>query len=436
MATVGVVPLNQDVFEFHLLPLYGLSSFAVSPTPVLRLARTMRILLIIIIYVSFVSLGLPDGVLGAAWPSMYPALAVPVSYAGFLTMIIAGGTIVSSLSSDRLARKFSTQIILAVSVLLTAIALFGFSISREYWHLCLWCLPYGLGAGAVDSSLNNYVSLHYKSRQMSWLHSFWGVGAAIGPYIVSLCLGNGLGWYWGYRIVGIIQTALVLVLFASAPLWKINQEKEIEKGETKAPSAHLGFFKTWTLKGTAFVFLSFFAYCSMESTAGLWSASYFVLNRGIDEQTAASWASLFFLGISASRFLMGFIANRFGDKRMVRLGLIILAIGLVVFFIPNGYYTPLIGLLLIGFGCGPVYPSLIHETPTSFGPEHFQEIIGIQMATAYVGSTFMPPLFGLIANHIDIVYFPYYLSFFFVMVVIMSELLNHAVKKPLPCPES
>ena len=388
----------------------------------------MAVLLILLIYLAFISLGLPDGLLGAAWPSMYQALNVPLSFAGYVTMIIAGGTIISSLSSDRLARRFSTQWILVVSVALTALAIFGFSFSSAYWQLCLWAIPYGLGAGAVDSSLNNYVSLHYKSRQMSWLHSFWGVGATLGPYITSLCLGHSMGWAWGYRIVGFIQIGLVVILLASAPLWAINEKVSVISQE-EVKSEHLGFFRTWGMKGTAFVFLSFFAYCSLESTAGLWSASYFVLNRGLSEERAASWASLLYLGIGVGRFLMGFFANRLGDRRSVRLGLGILLIGLIVLAIPYGEYTPLVGLLLVGFGCAPVYPSLIHETPTSFGKEHSQEVIGIEMATAYVGSTFMPPLFGLLARYIDILYFPYYLLFFYVSLLILSECLNHATKE-------
>jgi fucose permease len=388
----------------------------------------MAIALIILIYLSFISLGLPDGLLGAAWPSIYPSFSVPVSYAGYVTMIIAGGTIVSSLSSDRLSRRFSTQIILVVSVALTALAIFGFSFSTAYWQLCLWAIPYGFGAGAVDSSLNNYVSLHYKSRQMSWLHSFWGVGATLGPYIISLCLGHSLGWNWGYRIVGIIQVVLVGILLVSSPLWKANEKAALVQGEA-VKSEHLGFFRTWGLKGTAFVFFSFFAYCSLESTAGLWSASYFVLNRGLAEERAASWASLFYLGIGVGRFLMGFLANALGDRKMVRISLGILLCGLIVLMIPYGEYTPLVGLLLVGFGCAPVYPSLIHETPTSFGAEHSQEVIGIEMATAYVGSTFMPPLFGLLARYVDILYFPYYLVFFFVLLVLLSECLNRATKE-------
>jgi fucose permease len=388
----------------------------------------MKILLLILIYIAFISLGLPDGLLGAAWPKMYETMAVPVSFAGYITMIIAGGTIISSLSSDRLSKKISTQWILVISVALTALAIFGFSFSSAYWQICLWAIPYGLGAGAVDSTLNNYVSLHYKSRQMSWLHSFWGVGATIGPYIVSLTLGHSLGWEWGYRIVGIIQTALVVVLLVSSPLWRLNEEASLKTEEAVAP-VHLGFFKTWGLKGAAFVFLSFFAYCSLESTTGLWAASWLVLNRGLTAERAASWASLFYLGIAGGRFVMGFVADKVGDRGMVRVGLVILLIGLVVLLVPFGEYTPLVALLLIGIGCAPVYPSLIHETPTSFGKEHSQEVIGIQMATAYVGSTFMPPLFGLIADYADIKIYPYYLACFFVLLVFMSEALNHATKE-------
>jgi fucose permease len=387
----------------------------------------MKILLLALIYLAFISLGLPDGLLGAAWPSMYQGMAVPLSFAGYVTMVIAGGTIISSLSCDRISRKLSTQWILVISVALTAIAIFGFSFSSQYWMICLWAIPYGLGAGAVDSSLNNYVSLHYKSRQMAWLHSFWGVGATIGPYIISLTLGHSLGWEWGYRIVGIIQTVLVAILLISTPLWRLNAEVS-HTTEEEASSEHLGFFKTWGLKGAAFVFLSFFAYCALESTTGLWAASYFVVHHGLDAERAASWASLFYLGIAGGRFLVGFIANRFGDRKMVRFGLILLGCGLVILSLPWGEYTPLVGLLVVGLGCAPVYPSLIHETPINFGREHSQEVIGIQMATAYVGSTFMPPLFGLLVNYIPMECYPYYLAGFFVILVLMSELLNHATK--------
>lgn len=389
----------------------------------------MGILLLVIIYISFISLGLPDGLLGSSWPTMYQEMAVPLSFAGYVTMIIAGGTIISSLSCERLSRKLTTQWILVISVFLTAVAIFGFSFSTAYWQLCLWAIPYGLGAGAVDSSLNNYVSLHYKSRQMSWLHSFWGVGATLGPLIISLCLRNNLGWMWGYRIVGIIQTALVIILFVSTPLWKKNETMDFESLREKSIAAHLGFFGTWRLRGTAFLFIAFFAYCSLESTAGLWSASYFVLNRGIDKTTAASWASMFYFGIGGGRFLAGFIADKLGDKKMVHLGFAILLVGLVVLALPWGYYTPLVGLLLTGLGCAPIYPSLIHETPSNFGKEHSQEVIGIQMAMAYVGSTFMPPVFGLLANYIDILYFPYYLLLFFLLMVGMNEGLNFTVSK-------
>jgi fucose permease len=389
----------------------------------------MGILLLIIIYISFISLGLPDGLLGASWPTMYGEMAVPLSFAGYVTMIIAGGTIISSLSCERLSRKLSTQWILVISVFLTAVAIFGFSFSTAYWQLCLWAIPYGLGAGAVDSSLNNYVSLHYKSRQMSWLHSFWGVGATLGPLIISLCLHNNLGWMGGYRIVGIIQTVLVVILLVSTPLWKRNETADFKDLREKSIAAHLGFFGTWRLSGTAFLFIAFFAYCSLESTAGLWSASYFVLNRGIDKTTAASWASLFYFGIGGGRFLGGFLADKLGDKKMVHLGFIVLLVGLIVLALPWGYYTPLVGLLLTGFGCAPIYPSLIHETPSNFGKEHSQEVIGIQMAMAYVGSTFMPPVFGLLANYIDILYFPYYLSAFFLLMVGMNEGLNRTVSQ-------
>ena len=382
----------------------------------------MYSLLLVIIYIAFISLGLPDSLLGSAWPVMYEQLNVPMSSAGMVTMIIAGGTIVSSLFSDFLTRKLGAGLVTAGSVFLTAAALLGFSLSNSFLLLCLWAIPYGLGAGAVDAALNNYVALHYASRHMSWLHCFWGVGAAVSPYIMGYCLTGGFGWHTGYRCVSIVQFVLTALLFLSLPLW--NRRKQETAGEIP-PAAPVSLPKALKIKGVKLVLLSFFGYCALESTTGLWASSYLVEFRGIDSQTAARFASLFYLGITFGRFLCGFIADRLGDKRMIRLGIWIAIAGVFFVFLPLGTnITALGGLILIGLGCAPIYPCIIHATPSNFGKENSQSIIGIQMASAYAGTTFMPPLFGLIAEHVQIGLYPLYLLLFALLMLVMSEWLN------------
>jgi len=382
----------------------------------------MYSLLIIIIYIAFISLGLPDSLLGSAWPVMYGQLGVPMSYAGIVTMIIASGTIVSSLLSDRLTRKLGAGVVTTISVMMTAAALFGFSISDNFLLLCLWAVPYGLGAGAVDAALNNYVALHYASRHMSWLHCFWGVGAAVSPYIMGYCLTRGYGWNSGYRSVAIVQVVLTAILFVSLPLWK--KRNTFESG-AKTQTPPLSLLQALKIKGVKQVLLAFFAYCSLETTTGLWASSYLVEFRGINPEIAAEFASLFFLGITFGRFLCGFIADKIGDKLLIRWGIVIILFGSVLVAVPGmSGITALAGLVIIGLGCAPVYPSIIHSTPANFGQDNSQAIIGIQMASAYTGSTFMPPLFGLIADTISIGLYPVYLILFTILMIAMTEKLN------------
>lgn len=381
--------------------------------------------LLTIIYIAFISLGLPDSLLGSAWPVMHIQLDVPLSYAGIVTMIIAGGTIVSSLMSDRLTRKLGTGLVTAISVMMTAAALFGFSVSNSFILLCIWAIPFGLGAGAVDAALNNYVALHYASRHMSWLHCFWGVGASISPYIMSYCLTGGYGWNNGYRSVAAVQIVLATLLFISLPIWK--RENTVGKSSEKRAEA-LSLREVLNIKGVKFIFLTFLGYCALESTAGLWASSYLVLFRGIDSETAAKFASLFYLGITFGRFLCGFIADKMGDRMLIRSGILIIISGIIMVGISGiSNIIALVGLVIIGLGCAPVYPSIIHSTPSNFGKENSQAVIGIQMASAYVGSTFMPPLFGLVAHNISIGLYPIYLIFFAVLMLVMSETLNRII---------
>ena len=379
----------------------------------------MYSLLLAIIYLAFISLGLPDSLLGSAWPVMQPELGADISWAGIITMIIAGGTIVSSLNSSLVIRKFGTGVVTAVSVAMTALALFGFSVSGQFWQLCIWAIPYGLGAGAVDAALNNHVALHYSSRHMSWLHAFWGVGVSISPNIMSVCLSRQLGWAMGYRTVSILQMVLVTILILSLPLWKKSEEAEEAK-----PRA-LTVRQALKLTGAPYVLIAFFCYCALESTAGLWAASYLVGHRGVDEQTAAAFASFFYLGLTGGRFLSGFITDRFGDRKMIRFGILAMMAGVALILLPlPGNTLALLGLAVIGFGAAPVYPCIIHSTPVNFGKENSQALVGIQMASAYTGSTLMPPLFGLIAQYIHMGLYPVYLMIFAVVMLVMTEKLN------------
>lgn len=386
----------------------------------------MYSLLLVIIYIAFISLGLPDSLIGSAWPVMHMELNVPVSYAGIITMIISGGTIVSSLTSDRVTRKFGAGLVTAVSVLMTAVALFGFSVSHSFIFLCIWAIPYGLGAGAVDAALNNYVALHYKSKHMSWLHCFWGVGAAISPYIMSFCLVSGFGWNNGFLSVSVIQICLVAILFVTLPLWKQNR---IEVKEEEHVKRALSLPQILSIKGVPFVLISFLAYGALEQTAGLWASSYLVEYREVPIDVAARFASLFYLGITFGRFLCGFVADKFGDKMLIRIGVTVSGIGVIFILLPiSSNLLALAGLIVVGFGCAPIYPSIIHSTPFHFGKENSQAVIGVQMASAYVGTTLMPPLFGAIASIVGIGIYPVYLLIFVLLMLVMSERLNQVMK--------
>ncbi len=380
----------------------------------------MLSLLLAIIYLSFVSLGLPDAVLGAAWPIMHQEFSVPVSMAGIVSIVVSMGTITSSLLSDRLTRRFGPGKVTAVSVSLTALALFGFSSCREFWTVLLWAIPYGLGAGSVDAALNNYVAVHYASRHMSWLHCMWGVGASLGPYIMGRALTGGLPWPAGYQIIGLLQVVLTASILLSLPLWKKHAAAEAAGEPTKA----LRLRQIYAIPGAKELCLSFFCYCALEQTTMLWASTYFVRFLHLPEATAAALGSLFLLGLTAGRAAAGFLTYKMNDKNMIRLGQGLTVLGIAVMLLPLGQYTAMAGFLLIGLGCAPIYPCIIHSTPTHFGAENAQAVIGVQMASAYVGSLLMPALFGLIANHISVQWLPFYIGIIAVVMVIMSEGLN------------
>lgn len=385
----------------------------------------MTSLLLAVIYLAFIGLGLPDSLLGAAWPMIYPQFGVPVSSMGLISMIISAGTILSSLNSSRLTRALGAGKVTLLSTALTAIALLGFGMSRSLWQLCFWAVPYGLGAGSVDAALNNYVALHYASRHMNWLHCMWGVGTIIGPSLMSAALTGGHGWSGGYLLTALVQGLIVAVLLLSLPLWGRPASGNGSETETAA----LSLREVLAIPGAKEVMLCFFGYCALESTAGLWAASYLTLARDIPAETAAGFAALFYLGITAGRAVSGWIAPHLGDDGMIRLGLWGIGLGLAALLLPGPAAVSLAGLVIIGLGCAPIYPSIIHSTPAHFGAHRSQAVIGVQMASAYVGSMAMPPLFGLMARQITPALFPFYLL---VLLGLMAWMHHRLVHKATP----
>ena len=390
----------------------------------------MRIFLLIIIYITFISLGLPDSLLGSAWPSIYKDINVPISYLGIITMTICFMTIISSVFSNKVTSKFGTRNVTIISVLLTVLALLGFSFSNNFYMLLLFAIPYGLGAGAIDAALNNYVALHYKAKDLSWLHCFWGVGTIISPFIMGNVLKEH-SWKFGYLIVSLIQLTILIFLISTMRVWNINNIGT-RKEETK--QKEVSIIKAIKIKGVVFVLIAFFAYCALESTTIQWASTYFVKVKNLTEEVSATYASLFFIGITFSRFINGFVTNILNDKKIILSSCMIVLIGIIILFLPiNTYITALIGFIVIGFGCGPIYPSIIHSTPINFGKENSSAIIGIEMASAYIGSTFMPPLFGILGNALDFNIMPIYLVIFltliFFMIIISFNIKEKESKK-------
>lgn len=380
-------------------------------------------LLLALIYVSFISLGLPDSLLGSAWPQMQESLGVSLSLGGVISFLITASTILSSLMSHRVIQRFGTGGVTMCSVAITALALLGFSLSDSFLVLCLWAIPYGLGAGSVDAALNNFVALHCKAKHMSWLHCFWGIGATGGPYIMGLCLSRGMGWQAGYRTISFLQMALTLILLLSLPLWK-KQELPLSGGETVRPQTPQ-WRKLLKRPGVKAALTAFFFYSALELTTGLWGSSYMVAVRGISPETAAKWISLFYLGITAGRFFSGFLTLRFSDDTMVRLGEGTAIVGIILLLLPLHNLFLCVGLILTGLGCAPIYPSLLHATPQRFGKSLSQSLMGTQMAISYLGSTTMPPVSGFLSEKISMGLYPVLLLVFALSMTILTEKGRH-----------
>ena len=369
-------------------------------------------LLLAIIYLAFISLGLPDALLGSAWPTMSHDIGAQISWAGGISMVISAGTIVSALLSDRMTKRFGAGKVTFVSVALTALALLGFSFAPNYIVLILLAIPYGLGAGGVDAALNNYVALHYESRHMSWLHCMWGIGASAGPYVMGFALSHGLGWSAGYQYIAIVQVILTVILFISLPLWNNRTAHKLQKSIqiSKEYSKTLSFAEVLRIPGAKNILIMFFCYCAIEQTAGLWASSYMVLYGSVSRVVAAGWASLFYVGITAGRFISGFLTMRFNDETMIRLGQLVMILGVIVLLLPLPNHIALVaGFVIIGLGCAPIYPCVIHSTPHYFGADKSQAIVGMQMASAYIGSMLMPAIFGFIGQNVSMSFLPAYL---------------------------
>lgn len=386
----------------------------------------MATLLLVIIYIAFISLGLPDSILGSAWPIIHMDFNVPISSAGIATMIVSGGTIISSFFSEKLIRRFGTGKVTAVSVFMTAAGLLGTNMAPGFLWLCILGIPLGLGAGAVDSALNNFVANNYEAKHMNWLHCFWGVGATSGPFIMSMLIEKEKGWRAGYATIGIIQMILVVCLVISLPLWKKYEKQSTEEVTLKTEVSLKNLIR---LRGAKPAFVGFLCYTAIELTTGLWSSSYLVTIKGISPEKVAKWVSLYYLGITIGRLLAGFLAMKVNNKNMIRIGQTVILCGALLLLLPLPSAVHMIGLIMIGLGCAPIYPAMLHDTPNRFGKEMSQGIMGIQMAVAYVGNTFVPPLFGLFAGVAGFFWLPIFLIILLIIMVIASESLNRVMKR-------
>lgn len=392
----------------------------------------MATLFLLVIYAAFISLGLPDGLLGVAWPVMQPTYGVPVSMAGVLSMVVSINTIISSALSGRVLQRFGTGWVTFVSVLMTATSLLGIALAPDFIWLVLLGVPLGLGAGSVDAGLNNYVAKHYQAHHMNWLHCFWGIGAMSGPIIISRFISAGESWRNGYLTVSLVQFGLTVLLFVTLPIWdKVAKQKgdtavgDLLVGQTETPkSGQHGFFYPMRLAGVKPALLVFLFYCAIEATMGLWGSSFLIEVKGLDVATAATWVSLFFGSITLGRFLSGFVTLRMSSKTLIRVGQIAILMGALCFLLPLPEFVSMVGFVFIGFGCAPIFPTMLHETPARFGDEDAENIMGFQMAVAYIGATFLAPLFGVVAEATTFAIFPLFLLLYIVLMFINSEQLN------------
>lgn len=373
--------------------------------------------LLVLIYISFISLGLPDSLLGSAWPVMHADFAAPVSLAGLIAMTVCAGTVVSSFLSARMISRFGTAKVTSVSVLVTGLSLAGFAFAGQVWLLFLFAVPLGLGAGSVDAALNNFVALHYQAKHMNWLHCFWGIGATCGPMVMAFWISQNGSWHFGYGTISALQCVLAALLFATLPVWKKVSEKSGEETVAK----NLSVREVLRIPLAKPMFVSLFCYCAVETTVGLWSASFASVLYHVPDQTAAAWAAAFYFGITAGRALAGFLSMKLDNLQMIRLGQILVAAGVLLLILPVGIWRIPVSLILIGLGCAPIYPAMLHQTPKTFGEKNSQAMMGIQMASAYVGSSLMPPIFGFLSGLLGMKLFPFFVAALLILMAVCSE---------------
>ncbi len=387
----------------------------------------MMTILLIIILISFLGVGVPDSALGTAWPAIYTEFDLPISVAGYITVTISICTVISSLLSATLVKKFGTGVIAAVSTILTVVALFGFSISNHVVFFFLFAIPLGLGAGSIDSALNGFVSLHYKASQVSFLHCFYGLGVAVTPYLMSLALHDGNDWRKGYQMVTLIQGMIAVVTVVALPLWKKVEKKQIEEaGEETKVMPFIELVKIPAVRWAGFVFL--FS-CAVELTSGSWSTTFFVEAKNVAPESAARVSILFYAGLTLGRLFSGILVERFGAWKLIWSSSTIILVAIIGMMLPLPIGVCSISLFLIGLGVGPLFPNLTYLTPINFGKEISLSVMGLQSAFSYVGIMTLPPLFGILADKWSTSIFPYYLLGLFLIYMYSIFMLVRRLKK-------
>ena len=379
----------------------------------------MATLLLIVIYISFIGLGIPDSLFGTAWPAIYTDFHLPISFASFVSIIISSGTIISSLISAKVISRFGTNRVSAFSTAMTALALLGFSLSDNFFLLCLCAIPLGLGAGAIDTALNNYVSLHYSATHMSFLHCFYGIGVTVSPYILSLVINSDAGWRGGYRIAFGIQLCIALILFLTLSIWKKAHGQDT--GEAEQTTKTLPFREIACIPGIKLMWCLFITSCAIECSCGGWGSTYLVEYKHMDAVTAARMVMLYYMGMALGRFLSGILAARLSSWQIIRIGQWILGIALVILVLPVPAGISAASLFMVGLGNGPMFPNFNYLTPQNFGADISQSVMGTQMAMSYIGIMLAPALCGVLGQFINMGIFPVYLLVFYAAMLAATK---------------
>ena len=387
----------------------------------------MATALLIIIYIAFIGLGIPDSLFGTAWPAIYSEFELPISFGSFVTIIISCGTVLSSVISSKIISRLGTNKVSAYSTLLTALALLGFSFAPNLWVMCFWAIILGIGAGAIDVALNNYVAIHYSATHMSFLHCFYGVGVSVSPYILSLVIAGNFGWRGGYRIAFAIQLIITLLLFLSLPLWRKAHGGENESEENTHKD--LSFGSVLKIPGVKMMCSLFIASCAIECTCGGWGSTFLVEYKHLPAEKAAQIIMIYYIGMTLGRFLSGVLAAKLHSWKIIKLGQIVLGLALLLLILPGGVYLCALGMFLIGLGNGPLFPNFNYLTPENFGSDISQSIIGIQMASAYIGIMIAPALCGLLGQVFGMVIFPFYLILLYAIMIPVTIRIKTVLKR-------